>query len=188
MGRMRLRVVMVGSPSVVVGDLDVLGSLGRPTEADAPLLVDPDGVLSRAVFRQRFEVVAGRGREVHEQRRHVEHLELAFGLGLEGSKLADALSAEEALGLFAVEGSDHSGALGTGRKDNTPSVVRQAYDGAIADRWEGRSAYLSRRARHLSPSARASSARPQRSQRRAFIGGGTSSRALSCVRGSRRTP
>src|SRR5215203_2485148 len=46
-----------GFTSVVVGDLDVRGSVRRPDVADPVLVVDPDRVLSLSVMRQLFPVV-----------------------------------------------------------------------------------------------------------------------------------
>jgi len=34
---------MVCSPSVIIRDLDVMGSVSRPAKTDAPLIIDPDG-------------------------------------------------------------------------------------------------------------------------------------------------
>ncbi len=62
---------------VVVDDLDVLGPGVGPDETDAPLLVDPDAVLSGAVRLEGFEAVAGRGPEVVQRFGGVEHDELA---------------------------------------------------------------------------------------------------------------
>src|SRR5690625_7730874 len=50
--------------SVVVNDLHLLRSGVRPHEADPPLVVDPDAVLSGPVTLERFEPITGWGAEV----------------------------------------------------------------------------------------------------------------------------
>jgi hypothetical protein len=44
---------------MVVDDLDIrrAGGVGRPFEADAPLLIDADGILPGTVASQRFEAL-----------------------------------------------------------------------------------------------------------------------------------
>ena len=46
---------------VVVHDLDVVGVAGLPAEAEPPLAVDADGVLTLPVALESFESIAGRG-------------------------------------------------------------------------------------------------------------------------------
>jgi hypothetical protein len=60
------------SPPVIVDDFHIVGIAGTPTEADAPLIVDPDTVLTGPVAFQRFQPIAGRntqkveaGRSIH---------------------------------------------------------------------------------------------------------------------------
>jgi hypothetical protein len=53
-------------PSVVVDDLDLFGTGVGPDEADAPLVVDADAVLSLAVTAHLLEPVAGEGAEIVE--------------------------------------------------------------------------------------------------------------------------
>jgi hypothetical protein len=45
---------------VVIDDLDLLGVLAGPTEADAPLVIDADGVLATAIALQGLQPVAWR--------------------------------------------------------------------------------------------------------------------------------
>src|SRR5690625_5536447 len=45
--------------SVVVNDLHLLRSGGRPYEADPPLVVDPDAVLPGTITLESFEPIAG---------------------------------------------------------------------------------------------------------------------------------
>jgi len=43
--------------SVVVGDFDIVGVPALPSEADSPLIVDPDTVLARAVSREALQSI-----------------------------------------------------------------------------------------------------------------------------------
>lgn len=45
---------------MVVNNLDLLGVGAGPTEANAPLVIDPDGVLSTAISFERLQMVARR--------------------------------------------------------------------------------------------------------------------------------
>ena len=72
-------VVMGGTSSGVVHDLDVDGSGIGPDEADPPLLVDPDAVLSCSVSAECFQAIAGRYAQVVERFRGVQHDQLPQG-------------------------------------------------------------------------------------------------------------
>jgi hypothetical protein len=61
---------------VVVNDLNVLRSRRGPAEADAPLVVDADTVLSFAVALERLKPIAGRGTQELECRGGLERLTL----------------------------------------------------------------------------------------------------------------
>src|SRR5262245_62968550 len=67
----------VATPLVVVDDFDIGGPLLGPGETDAPLVVDPDRMLSAAVSRECFEPVCRRRAQVVEAARIVKHIELA---------------------------------------------------------------------------------------------------------------
>lgn len=97
-----------GSGSVVLDNFDLVRTVLLPAEADAPWVVDSNGVLAFAVSFENFQTVTGWDGEVFE-----------FGDGLNLSQFPqrDALDAgrkgagfpfvEEALGLLAGEGTDH---------------------------------------------------------------------------------
>lgn len=55
------------SPSVIVDDLDVLGSGGRPFEADAPLPVDTDAVGAGPVALELLQPITWRDSEIVER-------------------------------------------------------------------------------------------------------------------------
>jgi len=49
---------------MIIHDLDILGAAGTPHEADAPLVVDADRMLTKPISLQRFEPVARRRTQV----------------------------------------------------------------------------------------------------------------------------
>ena len=57
---------------MVIHDLDLLGTTVAPLAAQAPLVVDPDTVLSPAISTQRLQMVAGRRGQLREPDRGVE--------------------------------------------------------------------------------------------------------------------
>jgi hypothetical protein len=66
----------IACPSVIIDDLDPFGALA-PHKADAPLVIDPDAVLSASLPFQRFEAIAGRRPQVGQLGGHVQHVEFA---------------------------------------------------------------------------------------------------------------
>jgi hypothetical protein len=52
------------TPSVVVDDLNVLGTRSRPSEADSPLLIDSDAVLALSVASELLQSISGRHSKV----------------------------------------------------------------------------------------------------------------------------
>jgi hypothetical protein len=71
------------SASVVVDELDILRTSLSPDEADAPLVVHPDAVLTAAVACQPLEPVARRDAQVLDIHRRVHQLELPQGRPLD---------------------------------------------------------------------------------------------------------
>lgn len=93
---------------MVIDDLNVIGIAAFPDEADAPLLVDPDAVLSFAVMMQRLQVVGRRDAQGLKEARGIQHHELDRRCSLNGLRqLAGKAPKEEFLGLFAFERLDH---------------------------------------------------------------------------------
>jgi len=93
---------------VVINDFDTTGTRVCPDEAHAPLGVDADAVLSSPVAPERLKAVAGRTAQELKGLRRVEHLQLAFGNGLDAAELPRATAFEKGTRLTAVEGLDHS--------------------------------------------------------------------------------
>ena len=51
---------------MVIHDLDVVGILVHPFQADAPLVVDPDAVLSSPLTTQGLQTIGGRRQHIAE--------------------------------------------------------------------------------------------------------------------------
>lgn len=94
---------------MIVNDLHLLWSSIRPHETDAPLVIDPDAVLTGAISFQRFEPISWRHPEIIQrlggshltqltQRHHVDPR-------IERRR---ALTTPQTLGFFAPERSDHT--------------------------------------------------------------------------------
>jgi len=90
-------------PSVIVDDLYVCGSFWCPDEADAPLLIDADTVLSLPVVFQRFKSIAGRYFQIVKNCRPIQLCELTEGRTLDIYPALHALAIEEGLSVFALE-------------------------------------------------------------------------------------
>src|SRR6185312_5193630 len=66
----------VPTPLVIVDDFDIRRALLGPHKADAPLVVDPDRMLSATISAQSFQPVRWRYPQVVEIERLMEHVEL----------------------------------------------------------------------------------------------------------------
>ena len=99
--------IMVCSPSVIISDLDVMGSVSRPDKADPPLIIDPDTVLAGPITLQSFQSVACRREKVFQVRRVVEHREFPLRDLPEAGEFPDQLSCKELLCLLVPEPSNH---------------------------------------------------------------------------------
>ena len=94
---------------MVVGDGNVVGCIGFSAEADAPLIVDADGMLAFSVSLEGFESVAGWEVDRIEVGHRVELGELSQRDALDARrKIAGFSLAEECFGVFAGERSDHN--------------------------------------------------------------------------------
>jgi hypothetical protein len=93
---------------VVVRDLDVVGVTTPPSEADPPLVIDPDAVLPLPITAQSFQPVARRDAQVVQAVRSVQHPELPQCHPLHiGSKPPDGVPFEQPLGVSIAEALDH---------------------------------------------------------------------------------
>ena len=96
---------------MVIGDFDAVGAAIPPDEADPPLIVDADAVLAGTIAFQGFQPIAGRGLQVQEVRRRVNHVQFTQGnLGDSGKPPGSAIPIK-AFGVFILEASDHEGMI-----------------------------------------------------------------------------
>jgi hypothetical protein len=93
---------------VIDDDLDVMSVVVDPPEADAPLIVDPDAVLTRATASQPFESIARGHVQVVERDGSVELSELPQRHPLNvGARFTDRLALEQTGGVPISETPNH---------------------------------------------------------------------------------
>jgi hypothetical protein len=98
----------ITSPLVIIDDLYVMSIARTPSETNAPLVVDPDAVLTGPVTFQRFQPVAGRNAQKIESRRGVDLQQLSKCNSLHvGRKASAMLAPKELLRLFVRKALDH---------------------------------------------------------------------------------
>jgi hypothetical protein len=94
---------------VVIDYLDLFGVGTGPTEADAPLVVDPDRVLATAISFQRFQSVAGRQLEEGQFDGGIDQLQLdQRTLPDVTRKMAGAPGKPQLFGIAVSETLDHA--------------------------------------------------------------------------------
>ena len=92
---------------MVVDDLDLEGVAAAPDEADAPLAIDSDAVLSRPISLQLLESIGRRDPQVFDSLGSVEHPQLPEGDPLNVRPEAlHALALEEAFSISVREALD----------------------------------------------------------------------------------
>src|SRR5699024_8152102 len=95
--------------SVVVNDLHLLRSGVGPHKADAPLVVDPDAVLSYSIALERLEPIAGWDAEVFERARGPHLTKFASRVPVDPPIYRPhTLTAPQPFGLLVAERSDHA--------------------------------------------------------------------------------
>jgi hypothetical protein len=93
---------------VVVHDFDVVGVAAPPSEADPPLVVDPDAVLPLPIAAQSLKPVTGRDPQVVQAVRSVQHPELPQGHPLHiNSQASGRVPRAQPLGFPIAEALDH---------------------------------------------------------------------------------
>jgi hypothetical protein len=88
---------------MVIHDLDIETVPSAPLEAESPLIVDPDAVLSLAVASQGFEAVSRDRGKIVQARCRVQGFELAPGSLLDGLETPYKSIFEQILGISAPE-------------------------------------------------------------------------------------
>lgn len=91
---------------MVINNLDIYRSIGRPHEAHAKLVIDADAVLSGTTTFQRLQAITGRHTQVAENSSPIKLLKFPSRGGLNAGKSFYALSPKQAFGIGALEGFD----------------------------------------------------------------------------------
>jgi hypothetical protein len=81
---------------MIVDDLNLLSATITPYEANPPLIVDADRVLSLAIALKRFEPIARRLTQIVQCADAIEQQQLATGLPLDGTKTGQVLIRKQA--------------------------------------------------------------------------------------------
>jgi hypothetical protein len=93
---------------VVIHDLDIVSVTRFPAEANAPLIVDPNAPLSRAITSKPLKAVSRWNSEIVQGDRSVELPQLAQCDALDiCSEPLNEPAVEELLGILASEAPDH---------------------------------------------------------------------------------
>jgi hypothetical protein len=93
---------------VVVGYLDIIGIGAAPREANPPLVIDPDRVLTGPLTAQLLQAVSWKGPQISERLRTVQHDELAQSWAKKvGGQASAGTAFEELLCLAITEAPDH---------------------------------------------------------------------------------
>jgi hypothetical protein len=94
---------------VIVDDLDVVGIAFPPPEADPPLIVDPDTVLTGSIAAKTFETVAGWHAKIVQLLGGVQHPKLSQGHPLDTrSESPGGSPVEQPLGVPITQALDHA--------------------------------------------------------------------------------
>ena len=94
---------------MIIHDLN-LARAGRPfgpREANPPLVIDADAVLTLPVAFERFQPVAGQSCKVFQTRGCIQSVKTKLGLSGKTGKFPDPLAIYEAFGLAIPVADDH---------------------------------------------------------------------------------
>ena len=92
---------------MIVHYLNVKGIGLNPTEADPPLVVDPNAVLPGPISGQGFQPIPRNRSQVRNGRRRVNVIELSLGHYSDTLKLPAELAPEDLFGFLVPERPDH---------------------------------------------------------------------------------
>jgi hypothetical protein len=94
---------------MIVGDFHIQGIAVSPAEADPPLIVDPDAVLTLPIPGQLFKAIPGRNSQIGQSIGGVKHEELLQSRAVDILReLFRAFTIEDPFGLWVVEAPNHS--------------------------------------------------------------------------------
>jgi len=93
---------------VVIDDLNVMGVVFDPAEADPPLVVDTDAVLAETIRGKLLQMIRRRHSEVSETSRGIEHQQFTKGNAVKIRRHSpDSFASEQSLGVGVAEAPDH---------------------------------------------------------------------------------
>ena len=93
---------------MVIHNLNLVSVPVTPLETDAPLIVEPDAMLSSPIPNQFLQAIPRRRPQVFQCLRSIQEHQLAEGSALDiAGQLLDSHPVEKALRLVISEGSNH---------------------------------------------------------------------------------
>jgi hypothetical protein len=102
-----LLAILIPSSLMIIDDLDPFRRAFAPDEADPPLIVDPDTMLTLPVAAQSLKPISRNCRHVRQLLRVVQHPQLPPCYCSNIAESAALLAVKKLLGLLAAEGSYH---------------------------------------------------------------------------------
>jgi hypothetical protein len=94
---------------VVIDNLDIIGVIALPYKADAPLLVNPDAMLTLSIKMQRLQIIGRWNSQGFKKTHGIQHFELDCCRSLNRLwQFCRKLSIKQFFGLFAFECPDHA--------------------------------------------------------------------------------
>ena len=91
------------SPSMIIGDLNILRALRRPHKAHAESIVYSDAVLPGPLTLQRFQPIARRNAQIFQRLGAIEHSQFAHCHSFNAHKTPDALPFKQMLRIRAFK-------------------------------------------------------------------------------------
>src|ERR1035441_265210 len=110
-GSRSLLVIFVFASLVIIDDLNALRRAVAPEEAESPLIVDPDTILTLPVTTKRLKPVSRNCRHILQFLGVVQHPKFPPRHRSNVAESAALLALKKLLGLLAAEGSYHTGSV-----------------------------------------------------------------------------
>jgi len=89
---------------MIIHHLHLVQAILPPHEAHAPLVIDPDAVLSLSVPMQGFQAIAGESGQVAQTGSTVQDLQASFSLRLHSLEAAHPLAIEQGFSILVTKG------------------------------------------------------------------------------------
>ena len=88
---------------MIIYNFHLLRSVVVPDEADSPLIIDSDRVLTFAIAVQRFQMIPGRNPQILKRTRRRQIFEFAIGDPLKRAEPPNRFTLGESFGIFIVK-------------------------------------------------------------------------------------